>query len=294
MEGKHFDGPQESFPIVLTLKLRPTGGATLKMPQGGFNSSDLKTLFSRALVINTRQPTRTPQVKDDKNGGPPLAMIIGPSVGLGVPAIAAMLGFYLVYAKKQARKAKFDKQKRELNLNTERIQAYQLPTTQSPTHSLSQSFPGYQYPIHPYARTQNQTQQAAFQPYLYQPPYLGGHPLASGAPTQPQELSTGRLSTSFGGTKKSIGDSDEGKDKLRELYGKNPFEDTTRLEGPRKIKTGEERDWRGEEKPLPSPNRRRTINKEDKPLPEYPKWDPKRKDSDSGLIPEKTTLNRMF
>lgn len=286
-------GPQNHF-IVLTFNLRPTGGATLAMPQGGFNSSDLKTLFSRTLVINPRQPTRTPSTKNDKNDGPPLAMIIGPSIGLGVPTIAAMLGFYLMHVKKQARRAKFNKEKRELNLNTERIQAYQLPTTQSPTYSPSQSFPGYQYPIQPYARAQNQTQQAAFQPYLYQPPHLGGYPPASGVPTQPQELSTGRFSTSFGGTKAAVGDSNEGKDKLREVYGKNPFEDTSSLERPRKIKTVEEHDWRGEEKPLPSPNRRRINIKEDKPLPEHPKWNPKRKDSESGSIPEKTTLNRMF
>lgn len=264
-------------------------------PQGGFNSSDLKTLFSRTLAIGPRQPTRTPL--SDNTDGPPLAVIVGPSVGLGIPAIAAMLGFYLIYTKRQAQKAKINKEKHDLHLNTERIQAYQLPTTQSPVHSPGDSTPGYQYPIHPYTLAQNQSKQAAFQPYLYQPPHLCGYPLAPGITTQPQELPAGRPSNSFerlARESKNGDDDDDSKDTLREFYGKNPFEETSRLEKPRDIKIGEERDWRGEEKPLPSPNRRRIYNKEDKPLPEYPKWDPKRKETDPGPMPGKDALGRMF
>lgn len=209
-------------------------------PQGGFNSSDLKILFTRTLVIEARQPTRTPS--SDNNDCPPLAVIIGLSIGLGVPAIAAILGFFFVRAKKQARQAKLNKEKRELNLNTERIQAYQLPTTQSPTYSPGHSFPGYQYPIHPYALTQNQTHQSTFRSYLYQPPHLGGVSSAPGAPTQPQELYTGRFSGSFRRTRAFADGNNEDKDRLRELYGKNPFEDISRLESFQRTKTGEEQD----------------------------------------------------
>lgn len=114
---------------------------------------------------------------------------------------------------------------------------------------------------------------------------------------QPQELPTGRQSSSFEKLAKKPAhngnDDDGGEDKLREFYGKNPFEDTSRLEMPREIKIGEERDWAGEEKPLPSPNKKRDYNR-DKPLPEYPRRDPKRRDPDSGPIPDKDALSRMF
>lgn len=113
---------------------------------------------------------------------------------------------------------------------------------------------------------------------------------------QPQELSTRRSLTFFGRTGASVDDSDQDKDRLRELYGKNPFEDMSKLENSLKTEVEEGQDWRGEEKPLPSPSKRRINSKEDKdkPLPEYPKWDPKRKGSDSGPVSGKTTLNRMF
>lgn len=102
--------------------------------------------------------------------------------------------------------------------------------------------------------------------------------------------------TLFGRTGTSIDDIDQGKDILRDLYGKNPFEDMSRLENPPKTEVEEEQDWRGEEKPLPSPSRIRINSKEgkDKPLPEYPKWDPKRNGSDSGPVSGKATLDRMF
>lgn len=113
---------------------------------------------------------------------------------------------------------------------------------------------------------------------------------------QPQELSTRRSLTLFGRTGASVDDIDQGKDRLRDLYGKNPFEDMSRLEILPKTKAEEEQDWRGEEKPLPSPSRIRINSKEDKdkPLPEYPKWGPKRKGSDPGPVAGKATLNRMF
>lgn len=92
---------------------------------------------------------------------------------------------------------------------------------------------------------------------------------------QPQELPAGRPSATLKRTGGSVDENDEGKDKLREFYGKNPFEDTSMLEKPREVKTGEELDWRGEENPLPSPNRRRMSNNKNKPLPACPKPDPK-------------------
>lgn len=102
---------------------------------------------------------------------------------------------------------------------------------------------------------------------------------------QPQELPAERSSVLFGKATKGSSLGDGAKDKLRELYGKNPFEDTSKLEKPGEIIIGGplERDYSAEERPLPSPNRRRYYSKEGKSLPDpLPKQDSGRRDFGSG------------
>lgn len=149
---KDFKGYNVPTEIFQKLGGGPDGGATVTQPEHGFNNSVLATLFQRKLDAVPREPTRTP---DFSNGGPNIGVIIGPSLGVGIPALAAMFGFYLVRRRRNQRKAVEEQIAREQNL--QKLQypenSYQLPNTYSVAYKRDDpQLPRYPYtaqPIYP-------------------------------------------------------------------------------------------------------------------------------------------------
>ncbi|KAI5805208.1 hypothetical protein EDC01DRAFT_361808 [Geopyxis carbonaria] len=128
----------------------PGGNANLTEPVGGFDNSDLSILFNRTMTINQRKPTRTPTPPGSPSAtnkpAVNVGIIVGPSVGVGIPAIAGLLGFFL-FRRRQRQKQRTGRQPLNHSQSfkghgfrgnypgdlTIPTNAYQLPTTQSPT-----------------------------------------------------------------------------------------------------------------------------------------------------------------
>ena len=96
-------------------------------------------------------PADTDRPKD----GASLGIIIGPSVGVGVPALAAMFGLFLFRRRRNQQAAQRAQQERGLQLQLKFPDgSYQLPALLSPAHRSPdrQQLPRYQYPVQPIYR----------------------------------------------------------------------------------------------------------------------------------------------
>jgi hypothetical protein len=127
----------------------PTGGATVKEPDGGFNGPSIAALFRHTPIIQARQPTRTPKAQlppppppSNKN----LSKTLGLSLGLGLPVVIA-IALITIYIRKCSRKPKYDQFQHPSQV-PDRV--YQLPTTQSPMTTPTDHPTDHpaEYPLH--------------------------------------------------------------------------------------------------------------------------------------------------
>lgn len=117
---------------------RATGAAKLKNPEGGFNHSDLSSLFTRVAKKLTREPTRTPVPQPGSEKKSNLGAIIGGAVGGGIALIAAIVFIIFTCRRRNRNKKEVDTAVQQEQLRKDQANSPAGLQIVTPTSEMSQ------------------------------------------------------------------------------------------------------------------------------------------------------------